>query len=173
MVSAPGAGIGVEGVGTALLQRGVPGEGELARGVHVAEEHGGDGLAGLGADEPGLYDGRHLVDPGQGSAVAGDVDEHQARVHLQDGLDGLVLGVGQIVRQAVVALAVLMVALVQSANEDDDISLTGFLHGLADQLVLGACLVERAPYGDAVVALHGVAHVATGVVKCWALSIEV
>ena len=63
------------------------------------------------------------------------------------------------------ALAVLEVALVQTAEDDDVVGTLRLRDGFSDELVGRAHLVERTPYGHAVVALHGVAHVATGIVQ--------
>ena len=158
----PRARIGAQSVGSALVERGIPREGQLARGVHVATEHAGQRLAGLGADEPPLHHGRHAAEPRHGHGVARDADEDDARIDIGQGLDELVLAVGQRILLAVVALAVLVVALVQPAEDDDHVGLAGFLHSLAAQLLRRAGVAERAAHGDAVVALHGVAHVATG-----------
>ena len=55
-----------------------------------------------------------------------------------------------------------MVALVEAAKQDDHIGLLGFFNGFGNELVGRAQLVERATYGDTVVALDGVAHITSG-----------
>jgi hypothetical protein len=54
------------------------GDGELAAGVHVAEEHVGDGRAGLRAREPRLKDG--------GRILGGPVNRERSPVHEHDGV---------------------------------------------------------------------------------------
>ena len=54
VVCAPGTGIGACGMGTTLIKGGVPREGQLARGIRFASQHGGNRLASLRADEPSL-----------------------------------------------------------------------------------------------------------------------
>ena len=142
MVRAPCAWIAARGVGTALVERGVPGEGQFSGGVDVAEEDAGDGFAGFRTDEPGLEHGWHLREPWEGGRVAGDVHIDQTGIDLEDGLDDLVLGVGQVVRLTVVTLAVLMVALVEATDEDDDIGLLRLGDGFGCELGLRAGLVE-------------------------------
>ena len=122
-------------------------------------------MAALRTQEPTLHHGRHAVDPRQGGTVARDVDVDHARVHVEQGLHQAVLLVGHVVALAVVALAVLEVALVQAAEDDDVVGTLRLRNGFSDELVGRAHLVERTPYGHAVVALHGVAHVATGIVQ--------
>ena len=151
-------------MGTTLIEVSIPGEGQFARGVHIAKEHRGDGLACLRANEPGLYHSRHLVEPRQGSTIARDIHIHQTGIHLQDGLNHLVLGVWQIVRQTVVTLAVLMSTLVQTSDKDHHIGLFGFLHSLSREFCLRTGLIERTTYSDAIITLDGIAHIATSVV---------
>ena len=71
------------------------------------------------------------------------------------------------------ALTVLMVALVQTSDEDDDISLLSLCHSLSGKFFLRTGLIERTAYCHAIVTLYGVSHITTDVVKGWALSIEV
>ena len=59
--------------------------------------------------------------------------------------------------------AVLMVALVEATEKDNDISLTGLFYCLSSEFGLSAGLVERTSYSDAVVALDGIADVTTSV----------
>ena len=61
-------------------------------------------------------------------------------------------------------LTVLMIALVQSTYKDDHISLTGFLDSLLQEFFLRAHLIETAAYGDTIVTLYGVAHIATSII---------
>ena len=164
MILAPNTRIGIESVGTTLIKGSIPREGKLARGIDIAEEDGSNSLTSLRADEPSLYDGRHLVEPRQSSPIAGDVHIDQTRIHLQDGLDDLVLSVWQIVKQAVVTFAVLMIALVQTSDENDDISIFCLFHSLCREFGLRTGLIERTAYGDAVVALDGIANVATSII---------
>ena len=93
-------------------------------------------------------------------------------IYLEDGLDHLVLGVWQIVSLAVVSLAVLMVALVESPHKDDHISLTSLLDSLGSKLCLASSLVKRATYGNAVVTLNSIAHVTTNIVYITKTSLD-
>ena len=151
-------------MGAALTERCVPGEWQLARWVYVASQYRGDGLASLGADKPGLYHSGHLVNPGQGSSVTRDVYINQAWVYLQDGLNHLVLGVRQIVTLAVVTLAILIVALVQSAHKNHHVGILCLGHSLGSELSLRAGFVERASHFHTVIALNGIAHVTANVI---------
>ena len=164
MVFAPSARIGVQGMGTTLIEVSIPGEGQFARGVHIAKEHRGDGLASLRANKPRLYNSRHFVEPGQGSTIARDIHIDQTGIHFQDGLDHLVLGVWQIVRQTVVTLAVLMATLVQTSDKDHHISLLGLGHSLSSELSLRTGLIERAAYRHTIVTLDRIANITTSVV---------
>ena len=74
----------------------------------------------------------------------------------------MVLTVWQSELLTVMPLTILMVALVQSAEEDDDISLTGFLHGLSREFCSTTGLIETTAYGHTIVTLHSVAHIPTG-----------
>ena len=62
-------------------------------------------------------------------------------------------------------LAVLMVALVEATDEDDDISFTGLFYCLSSEFGLSAGLIERTAYSNAVVALDGIANVASRVLQ--------
>ena len=56
------------------------------------------------------------------------------RIRSSQSLDKRVLGIGHLVVLAVVALAVLMVALVQSAKDDDIVGILGLFNGLLTEL---------------------------------------
>ena len=59
---------------------------------------------------------------------------------------------------------VLIGGLVESAEENHHIGLTGFLHRLGSEFGLRACLIKRPAYRHAVEALNRITDIAAGVV---------
>ncbi len=161
---APCAGEGIQGVCAHVRKACRPGEGELAAGVDVAHKNGRQCAARLAAQEPSLHDGGHLLRPGHRHGVARDVDVDGILVRLRQSGNELVLVVGQLHLLAVVPLAVLIVGLVEPAEDDDVVGSPGFLHGFADELVGGALVLKVLTRGDTVVAAAHVAHIAAGIV---------
>ena len=66
--------------------------------------------------------------------------------------------------------AVLMVALIQAAEDDHIVGLTGFRYGLVYQHLCRAVLRDATSHCHIVVTLHGVAHVTTGIVAFHAIA---
>ena len=160
----PCAGIGVQCMGAHVLEVLVPGERQFARGVSIAHEHAGERVARLAADEPSLHDGGNLVAPGHRHGITRDIDKHDILVGACQCLDQSILTVGQVHRLAVVALGILVVALVQAAEDDDVVGLFGLSHGFGDEGVGTAAVGQRLTSGHAVVVAGGVAHIAAGIV---------
>ena len=65
MSFAPRAWIGVQSMGTTLLQMSIPRVRQLAAGVYVAQKHRSECFARLRTDEPSLHQSRYAVDPRQ------------------------------------------------------------------------------------------------------------
>ena len=65
------------------------------------------------------------------------------------------------------ALGILIVGLVQSANHYHAVGLASLLHSLGEQHFGRTALGDRAANGHSVVALHRVAHVATRIVNLY------
>ena len=123
-------------MGTTLVEGGIPGERQLARGVDITRQHRSDSLARLRTDKPCLHDSGHLVNPRHSCGITRYVDIHQSGVDLQYSLYHLVLRIGQLVAPAVVTLAVLIVAFVQSTKEDNHIGILGLRHRLGGKRCL-------------------------------------
>ncbi len=110
-----------------------PGEGQFARRVGIAHENAGECFSRLTAYEPALHDGRNLVTPRHGHSVTRDVDKHDVLVHASECLNQFILTIGHIHVLAVMALSILVVALVQAAEDDDIIGTLGLSDSLGDE----------------------------------------
>ena len=160
---APCSGVRAEPVRRIVVELSQPRIGQLARRVDAPGEHVGQRIACGRAEEPALHDGVDLADPRHRHGIARYVDVHEVGVGLGKSLDQAVLAVRQTVVQAVVALGVLMVALVEAAEHDYVVGLAGLLHGLGQQLV-GRAQVVKALLGNySVTGAGGVADVSAGV----------
>ena len=109
-----------------------------------------------------MYDGGNLLLPRHFHSVAGDVHIDEVFVDFCQGIDEFFLSVGQCILLAIVAFAVLEIALVESTEHDDVVCFLGFLYGFCQQDVSRPVLYDAAAYGYAVVALYGIAYIATG-----------
>ena len=133
---APHARISVESMCADLLQRFHPCERQLAARVSIAHKHRSQGVTSLRTEVPALHDGGHAVAPRHGNGVARDVDIHHFCIGLRQRFYQLVLTIGQRIIFAVVSLAVLIVALVQSAKHHHTVGMASFLHRLSNKLFL-------------------------------------
>ena len=122
------AGILRRGVGRYLAAAGREGHGQLARGIHVAEQHRRDGVAVFLPRIPGLHDALHLAEPRHQDGRA-SVEHHDGvRVGLGDRLDQLVL----LIRQAEAA-AIRSLGFDVVGEDDRDAGLRRQLRRLRDQ----------------------------------------
>ena len=123
------AGRGPAGVRVVVVERHLAdgpreGRGQLAAGVHVAEEGVDDRVAGLGPAEPGLEDRRHVVgDPGDGQRPAVHQHDHRRLAGRVDRLDEVELVARQADRAAGRRLAAHLRRLAD--DEDGDVGLAG------------------------------------------------
>ena len=81
-------------------------------------------------------------------------------VHLCQGLYELILSVRESELLAVLALAVLMAGLVETAHKDDVVGFGGLGDGIGNQLSGTAALAEVLTGADSVVVATGVTHIA-------------
>ena len=162
-VLAPLAGIFTQAVGRAILQLHGEGKRKLATGIHIPHKDSGESTASFGTQIPVLNDSRHLVHPRHGNGVAGDVDDNQILVRLGQCGDNGILTVGQAQTLTVGVLAVLAVALVQAADEDDIIGIPGLFHGFSYQLFGSTVILQILSGHHPVVFTACIAHVATGI----------
>ena len=165
MTVAPRTRITTCGMGSALIQVSIPGEGQLTRRIRFAEEDRGDGITCLGTQEPTLNNGRHLIDPRHGHGITADVHIDKTWVYSHKCLDEFVLTVWQLVLVTVVPFTILIVTLVQTADEDHHISLLGFFKSLRLQFCRRACLVKRTSNGNTIETLNRVTDIAAGVIE--------
>ena len=112
MTLAPSTRITASGMCATILQTGIPGKWQFARGIHITSEYTGQCLTCLRANKPALYDGRHLVSPRHSDGIARDVHIDQIGICLDQSLYQLILTIGQAISLTVVALAVLIITLV-------------------------------------------------------------
>ena len=109
---------------------------ENAADIDGAEKNIGDGIARLRTKEPRLHDGRNFINPRHSGGITADVDIHQTGINSNKSLNEFILAVGQFVLLTIVPFAVLIVTFVQSTEEDDYVSLPGFLHSLGSEFGL-------------------------------------
>lgn len=154
---AAGLGAVVE-EGRVVLQALREAERQLARGVVVAKDDVGDGVAGLVAAVPGLEDGRSSVEPGHLLGGAGLHDDDGVGVGGGDLGDELVQHAGELHAGAVGALR--LPVGVEAGADDDLVVLLGESYGFLDLgLVIddfAAADAERAVAGNDGVALERV-----------------
>ena len=150
----------------------IPGVRQLTRRINIAKKHIGNGITSLRAEEPCLQNSRYLLGKRHSDGITTDVDIHQTGIDSQECLDEFALTIGQLILLAVVTLTILEVTLVQTSEEDDDISLLGFFHSLSSQLSLRTGLAKAATYRHAIKALDGITHIATSVVDGRGLTAE-
>src|SRR3712207_1260719 len=158
LIGPPCAGKGVELVCRHVVEGAGPREGQLTRWVGLSRQHVGDAMTGLGTDEPSLHNGVHTVSPRHGNGVARDIDNDEIAVCLGQSLNHTVLPIGEGIVLSVVSLAVLVVALVESSEEDNVVGLECLGHGVGDKLVGRAALAEVLTARYAVVRAIGVAY---------------
>ena len=147
-----------------IVETVVPCERQFARGVRIAHENARERFSRLAADEPALHDGRHLVTPRHGHCIARDVDEHDILVHASERLNQLILTIGHVHVLAVVALGILIVALVQAAEDDDIIGTLSLGDCLGDEFAGRAVFGQRLLGHNAIVFTCGVTHIAAGII---------
>ena len=135
-------------------------ERQLAAWVDISEEHVGNGLTGFGAYVPGLDYGRHFLHPRHCDRIAAYQNHGEMAVHLCQGLYELILSVRESELLAVLALAVLMAGLVETAHKDDVVGFGGLGDGIGNQLSGTAALAEVLTGADSVVVATGVTHIA-------------
>ena len=152
-------GVFAQCMGAVVLQPHGECKGQFARGIHSPEHHVGQRIAGLRTREPRLQNSRNAVDPRHRHGVARDHHHGQVGIGFGQRFDHPVLRIGQTVLQAVGALTVLMVALVESADEDHDIGLARRGNGIGDELGLGTFFREVLPGLHAVVVARHVADI--------------
>ena len=128
------AGIFPDSVGGDILKLHREGHRELAGGVDLAENDIGDGITGLGTEEPGLQYGRHLLDPGHRNSIAAHIDHHKVRIGLCQGYNHLILSVRKGKRLAVGILAILTRRFIETADKNHIVGLTGLGDSLGDKL---------------------------------------
>ena len=152
-----------EAVSSALVQALVPGERQVPAGADVAQQDGCQSCASLAAEEPSLHDSRNLLAPRHADGVAADVDVDGVFVDVGNGGDELFLVVGQVHRLAVVTLAVLIVALVQSSEDNHIVGSLSLLYSLSDEFFGCAVVFEVLPCGDTIVVAACIAHIAASI----------
>ncbi|GJC85253.1 hypothetical protein ColLi_08091 [Colletotrichum liriopes] len=126
---AAGLGAVVE-VGWVVLDTLGEAEGELGRGVDVAEEHVGDGVACLVAAVPCLDEGFDVLNPWHAHGGSRLVDDDGIGVRLGDGRDELVEVARQVHVGAVVALC--LPVGIEAGADDDLVCVLGEGSGLGD-----------------------------------------
>ncbi len=80
--------------------------------------------------------------PRHSHGIARDIDVDEIPVSLSQSLNQLVLGVWQLILFAVVTLAVLVIALVQSAKHHHIVGILGFFYGFGYQFSLAALVFQ-------------------------------
>ena len=68
-------------------------------------------------------------------------------------------------------LTVLEISLIQTSKDDDHVGLLRLFNSLSTQLGISAVLGNATANGHPIIALHGVAYVAAGVVERWVLGV--
>ena len=164
LVGTPCSRIGVQLVCAYILKRCRPCERGLSRRIHIANEYRSQCVACLGTEEPALDDGGNAAAPRHGHGVARYVYEHDAPVGFRQCSHYLVLGVWQIHVLTVVSFAILIVALVQSADEYDVIGTLRLCDGVGNELLFGALVVKILTCRHAVVGSVCVAYIPTFVI---------
>ena len=160
----PGSRIGVECMSTCFLQRVDPCKRQLAARVCIACKDACKGFAALRTDEPALYDAGNLSLPRHSYRIARDVDINEVSVCLSQSLDQLILMVWQLIMLAVVTLAVLEIALVQTAKHDDIVGCLCFLYGFGYQFSLAALVFQVLAGCNSIVVARYIAHIAAGII---------
>ena len=107
----------------------------------------------------------HRTLPRHCHGVARYVDEYKTLVGLDKSLHHLVLIIGQGERLAVVALGILIVALVESAEEHHVVGLARLVNGLGYKLLGRAAVSKLLSCGHAVVLACDVANISAGIVN--------
>ena len=163
MVGPPCAGIRPCGMCATVFQPCIPGEWEFSAWVDSTCKHIGKGFTRLRTQEPSLYHCRHLVEPRHGHGIARDIDEHYVFIHLYKSLHQFILGIGQSIFFTVVSLTILIVALVQSSDNDNIVGFHCFAHGLAEDFAFAPGVGQVLSGGHAIIRSRGVAHISTGI----------
>ena len=135
------------------------GERKFAGRIDVAAKHIGNGGASLATEEPGLHDGRNLVDPGHCNGVSGDVDVNQLFAACREGLDKLVLAIRKAVLGTVGTFAVLILVLVESAHHDDIVGILRSGNRIGHHTGRGPVLTEVELCGNTVLFTGGAAGI--------------
>ena len=160
-ISALNARVCVKTVCTNIVERCREGERQLARRVHCAEEHIGNGVAGFGAEIPCLHNGVHIICPWHSHSVARNVHHHQIRIGLGKSFDNCILSVWQFQAGAVAILAILVLAFVQASNKHHTVGLAGLIDGFGNELLGRAAFIQVLASGHAIVFAGYVAYIAT------------
>ena len=158
------AGICAEGVSAVIGKCHRECEGQLARGVGLAEKNIGYGVAGFRAEEPGLDNGRYFLYPRHCHGVSAHIYHDCAWIGGGEGLYHGVLSVRQAEGGTVGVLAVLSGALVQTAHKHHVVGIARLFHGFRYKLCRSAAVGEILAGCHTVVFAAHVAHIAAGVI---------
>ena len=148
-------------VNGALVERSIPRHGQVARRIDVTDENLSKRGACLRAKIPVLQDSRNTVDPWHGYGIARDVDHHETRIGLSQGLDELVLSVRKGIVGTVGAFVVLSTRLVETTDEDDHISLASHLNGFGAEFFGTTRIVKVLTCRYTIVGTAWITHVTT------------
>ena len=107
----------VSAVNDQLLMKWIVREGKDMFNIQANAYDIGKGIASLAAQVPALHDSRDLVHPGHCHGIARDIHEYQLLPGACQGLDKGILPVRQAIFQAVRTLTILILVLIQTAED--------------------------------------------------------
>ena len=116
-------------------------------------------MSGFAAAVPSLNDGIHGVHPRHRNRIAADEDNGRPGVGRHEGADHFILTVREFQPQPVLAFAVLILGLIKTADEEDDIRLCRFRNSLRNQFLRTPAFAQVLPGGNAIVGIVGAADI--------------
>ena len=119
------AGVGAECVCRGVFDSYRESERQFSARIDLAEDYIGDGIAGLGTAEPALGDRPYLSYPWHGNRISADETYCEIGVCCGKCFDDCILVVWEAVCDSVGTFAVLMVVLVETAEEEDNVCVCG------------------------------------------------